>query len=88
MTDREQKRLEELLKKKEAEEQHDREFFAECRKRKDEVLKAVGATTSTENEKNAVAWLTSIAKLYDTDMNTLLKYIQSERQVSYFKSNH
>lgn len=39
MTKREQEQLARLLEKKEREEKHDHEFFAEVRKRKGEVLR-------------------------------------------------
>lgn len=38
---REEKRLTELLEKKEQAEKADRDFFKQCRKRRDEVLKAL-----------------------------------------------
>lgn len=42
MTEREMKRLNELLKKKEEQEKHDRDFFREVRKRRTEVLRELG----------------------------------------------
>lgn len=41
MTKREQEQLERLLAKKEAEEAHDREFFAEVRRRRTDVLRVL-----------------------------------------------
>lgn len=42
MTEREMKRLKQLLKKKEDQEKHDRDFFKEVRKRRAEVLRELG----------------------------------------------
>lgn len=41
MTKREQEQLERLLAKKQAEEQHDHDFFAEVRRRRAEVLRVL-----------------------------------------------
>lgn len=41
MTKREQEQLQRLLEKKEREEKHDHEFFAEVRRRKAEVLRVL-----------------------------------------------
>ena len=37
-------------------------------------------------DKNALDRLTEIAKKYGTDVNTLLDYINTDRQINYFKS--
>lgn len=53
MTKREREQLERLLQKKEQEEKHDHEFFAEVRRRKAEVLQILGineeATQAVQN---------------------------------------
>lgn len=50
MTKREMERLKQLLKKKEDQEKHDRDFFREVRKRRTEVLLELGIK---EEEKQA-----------------------------------
>lgn len=48
MTKREQEQLARLLEKKEREEKHDHEFFAEVRRRKEEVLRILDINEEAE----------------------------------------
>lgn len=52
MTEREMKRLNELLKKKEEQEKHDRDFFKEVRKRRAEVLRELGIKDEEKQAQN------------------------------------
>lgn len=81
MTKREEERLNALLLKKEAEEKADREFFAQVRRRKAEVLKYLGVN-SYESE------LDILAHAYGCTIDELLKYIATQRQVDYYKRTH
>ena len=53
MTDKEMKRLNELLEKKAAEEKADADFFKQVRKRRDEVIRELGIK---ENDTPAHNW--------------------------------
>jgi len=82
MTDREMKRLNELLAKKEAEEAADRDFFKAVRKRKADVLKELNIDV------NVLTEVGRIAEMYGCTVPELLRYIGTEQQVSYYKRTH
>ncbi len=88
MTKREQERLEALLQKKEAEEKADKEFFANVRKRKDEVLKVLGANGTEPEENYFETRLRDIAEKYGCSVYDLLNYIETDIQINYYKRNH
>ena len=81
MNKREEQRLNELLAKKEAEERADKEFFKQVKKRKDEVLKVLKVDSYYEDR------LKRIADKYGCTSIELLEYIETERQINYYK-NH
>ena len=86
MTERERKRLDELLIKKEAEEKADKEFFSQVRKRKAEVLKVLGIK---EDEPSHYDYeLQCIAYEYGITIENLLWYIRSEQQINFYKRTH
>lgn len=75
MTKREREQLERLLEKKEREEKHDHEFFAEVRRRKAEVLRVLDvdldAAQAVQNRAAAsgvtIAQLTSLIDRLPTE---------------------
>ena len=81
MTEREIKRLNALLAKKEAEEKAEKEFFQQVKKRKDEVGKFLGFA-DIQNK------LERIAKKYGTDINGLLEHIDTEQQINFYRRRH
>lgn len=88
MTERERKRLDELLAKKEAEEKADKEFFSKVRSRKAEVLKVLGVKEEAPKEAEPNYYerrLFEIADKYGCMPMDLLDYIETERQISYYK---
>lgn len=84
MTERERKRLDELLIKKEAEEKADKEFFSQVRKRKAEVLKVLKEDEPNHYEQE----LRNIAYEYGITVENLLLYIKSEQQINFYKRTH
>ena len=86
MTERERKRLDELLIKKEAEEKADKEFFSQVRKRKAEVLKVLGIKEDEPNHYEQE--LRNIAYEYGIPVENLLWYIKSEQQINFYKRTH
>ena len=86
MTERERKRLDELLIKKEAEEKADKEFFSQVRKRKAEVLKVLGVKEDEPNHYEQE--LRNIAYEYGITVENLLWYIKSEQQINFYKRTH
>jgi alpha-galactosidase/6-phospho-beta-glucosidase family protein len=84
MNKREEQRLNELLAKKEAEEKADKEFFKQVKKRKDEVLKVLKVDISNDYENR----LKKTADKYGCTIVELLDYIETERQVSYYRNTH
>ena len=86
MTERERKRLDELLIKKEAEEKADKEFFSQVRKRKAEVLKVLGVKEDEPNHYEQE--LRNIAYEYGITVENLLLYIKSEQQINFYKRTH
>lgn len=84
MTERERKRLDELLIKKEAEEKADKEFFSQVRKRKAEVLKVLKEDEPNHYEQE----LRDIAYKYGITVENLLLYIKSEQQINFYKRTH
>ena len=86
MTERERKRLDELLIKKEAEEKADKEFFSQVRKRKAEVLKVLGIKEDEPNHYEQE--LRNIAYEYGIPVENLLWYIRSEQQINFYKRTH
>ncbi len=82
MNKREEERLNALLAKKEAEEKADKEFFKQVKKRKDEVLKVLKVDSYYEDR------LDSIAKKYGCTKIELLEYIETDRQINYYKNYH
>ena len=86
MTERERKRLDELLIKKEAEEKADKEFFSQVRKRKAEVLKVLGVKEEEPNHYEQE--LRNIAYEYGIPVENLLRYIKSEQQINFYKRTH
>ena len=84
MTERERKRLDELLIKKEAEEKADKEFFSQVRKRKAEVLKVLKEDEPNHYEQE----LRGIAYEYGITVENLLLYIKSEQQINFYKRTH
>ena len=86
MTERERKRLDELLIKKEAEEKADKEFFSQVRKRKAEVLKVLGVKKEEPNHYEQE--LRGIAYEYGIPVENLLLYIKSEQQINFYKRTH
>lgn len=86
MTERERKRLDELLIKKEAEEKADKEFFSQVRKRKAEVLKVLGVKKDEPNHYEQE--LRGIAYEYGITVENLLLYIKSEQQINFYKRTH
>lgn len=81
MTEKEQKRLNDLLAKKEREEKADKEFFSQVKKRRAEVLKVLGV-------KDYGAELQEIAAMYGATVPDLLQYIKSDQQVGFYKRTH
>lgn len=86
MTERERKRLDELLIKKEAEEKADKEFFSQVRRRKAEVLKVLGVKEDEPNHYEQE--LRNIAYEYGIPVENLLRYIKSEQQINFYKRTH
>jgi hypothetical protein len=92
MNKREEQRLNELLAKKEAEEKADREFFKQVKKRKDEVLKVLKIETAAapvqeDPEPNYFETeLRRIADLYGCSVYDLLRHIETEKQIKYYKN--
>lgn len=86
MTERERKRLDELLIKKEAEEKADKEFFSQVRRRKAEVLKVLGVKEDEPNHYEQE--LRNIAYEYGIPVENLLWYIKSEQQINFYKRTH
>lgn len=86
MTEREKKRLNELLAKKEAEEKADKEFFNQVKKRKKEVLKVLGVKEAEPNHYDQE--LRCIAYEYGITVENLLWYIKSEQQINFYKRTH
>lgn len=84
MTERERKRLDELLIKKEAEEKADKEFFSQVRKRKAEILKVLKEDEPNHYEQE----LRNIAYEYGITVENLLLYIKSEQQINFYKRTH
>lgn len=84
MTKREEERLNKLLEKKEAEEKANKEFFSQVKKRRSEVLKVLCAPDLD----SSYVRLKDIAAKYGCDIPTLLDYIETDRQISYFKKFH
>lgn len=84
MTERERKRLDELLIKKEAEEKADKEFFSQVRKRKAEVLKVLKEDEPNHYEQE----FRNIAYEYGITVENLLLYIKSEQQINFYKRTH
>ena len=86
MNKREQERLNALLAKKEAEEKADKEFFKQVKKRKDEVMKVLNAAAPKVKAPNYYeVRINEIAQKYGCTANELLDYIETDRQVSYYK---
>lgn len=93
MNKREEERLNALLAKKEAEEKAEKEFFKQVRKRKDEVLKHLKVDEAPkipiEELKEAPniyeMRLGEIAEKYGCDKFALLDYIETPRQIEYYR---
>lgn len=96
MNKREEERLNALLAKKEAEEKADREFFKQVKKRKSEVLKVLkieeaAAPALEEDLKEDLIpnyyeeRIKTIARKYGCTEMELLDYIETDRQVNYYK---
>ena len=95
MNKREEERLNALLAKQEAEEKADKEFFKQVKKRKDEVLKvlkvdqAAAPAPKEDPEPNYYETeLNRIAGLYGCSKFELLEYIETDRQINYYKRMH
>lgn len=101
-TEAKKRKLEALQKEREEAEAADRTFFKEVKKRKDEVLKVLGvdvkpATSDVEVQqlrdsrdkyKSYCKGFEKIANLYGCDVNELIAYISSEKQVNYYRMTH
>ncbi len=93
MNKREEERLNALLAKKEAEEKADKEFFKQVKKRKSEVLKVLkieeAAAPAPKMEDPTPNYyevrIGQIAAKYGCTEMELLDYIETDRQVSYYK---
>jgi phosphopantetheine adenylyltransferase len=85
MNKREEQRLNELLAKKEAEERADKEFFKQCKKRRDEVLKILKVEEPDTYYEDRIR---SIADKYGCTARELLDYIETDRQINYYKNYH
>ncbi len=86
MNKREEQRLNELLAKKEAEEKADKQFFKQVKKRKEEVLKVLkveGAAAPAPNYYEER--IKQIASKYGCTEMELLDYIETERQINYYR---
>lgn len=88
MTEKQKEQLEKLLALKEQEEKADAEFFKKVRKRKAEVLKVLGIKEKEDKPNYYEKELQKIANAYGTDIPTLLKYIQTQQQVNYYRNTH
>ena len=89
MTEREEKRLNELLAKKETEEKADKEFFKNVKKRRAEVLKVLGIKEQEEPQTNYYEQeLRRMADMYGIDIWDLMEYIKSEQQINFYKRTH
>lgn len=84
MNKREEQRLNELLAKKEAEEKADKEFFKQCKKRRDEVLKVLKVESVNYCEER----LKKTAESYGCSIKELLDYIDSDQQVGFYQRTH
>lgn len=84
MNKREEQRLNELLAKKEAEEKADKDFFKQCKKRKDEVLKVLKEESVNYYEER----LKKTANSYGCSVKELLDYIDSDQQVGFYQRTH
>lgn len=69
MTEREEKRLAELLAKKEAEEKADNEFFKQVRKRKLEVLKELNIDAKVYEVVKGLSYNELLEKVLDLRLN-------------------
>ena len=93
MNKREEERLNALLAKKEAEEKADKEFFKQVKKRRDEVLKVLkveetAAPTPEEKDPEPNYYedrIKRIADKYGCSVFDLLEYIETERQINYYR---
>lgn len=84
MNKREEQRLNELLAKKEAEEKADKDFFKQCKKRRDEVLKILKVEPVNYYEEK----LKKTAEVYGCSVKELLDYINSDQQVGFYQRTH
>lgn len=87
MTKREEERLNALLQKKEAEEKADKDFFAQVRKRKNDVFKVLGIAEAPSSDEYYNKLL-SISTMYGCTVPELIDYISTERQIDYYKRFH
>lgn len=84
MNKREEARLNELLAKKQAEEKAEKAFFTKVKRQRVEVLKVLGVSENNPYE----AALEKIAAKYGTTKEGLLEYINTDRQINYYKNYH
>ncbi|MBR6984320.1 MAG: hypothetical protein IKH75_12505 [Ruminococcus sp.] len=89
LTHAQEEKLAELLDRKEKMVQHDKAFFKEVCKRREEVLNALEAEDLASNsfnqeQKEIVDTVHSVAEKLGCDIPTLLKMIKENQQIEYW----
>lgn len=91
MTEKEIQLLRDLQAKQKRVKRAEEEFWSNVEERKSEVLErlniSVAAPADNTTDK-VIERINEIAEKYGTDVDTLLEYISTDRQVSYYRSTH
>lgn len=85
LTTAEEKRLEDLLARKEEQEKRDKEFFRAVKKRRKEVLKCLEVS---EDPSYSDIKVKEIASKYGCSEYDLLDWIETDSQINFYKSRH
>lgn len=100
-TEAQQKKLDELLRAKEAAEAEQAAFLKECRKQKSTVLKELNAVSAEELKKaesekaelakklqNVEERIEAVCQKYGCTIDEFFEHVGSERQANYFRNLH
>lgn len=100
-TEAQQKKLDELLRAKEAAEAEQAAFLKECRKQKSTVLKELDAVPAEELKKaesekaelvkklqNVEERIEAVCQKYHCTVDELFDHISSDRQANYYFNSH
>lgn len=86
------KRLQAKIKRVKRQEE---QFFKDVEERREEVLERLGVEGLTDDKKKVIAQnqavvneLKKVAKLYEATIPEVLQYIQSPRQIDFYKKYH